>query len=209
MSGFILKDFLPSYFRKKAANLATKEDIEEITQKVESIKADIGRSTHLQTKFLTEQQKLILRFYDDATEFLYEILAVNFGDFHGDIGSELMKYQAHFYKKVSDITKSYQRLVVFLPKEHDLLEIALQLKVQSQKARNENRIAFGMLKSAFVAEDEAYNNGDMSRLESATQFSKSQQNGYQECMTPIVGKFIKQYDLLTENIAAYLKPNKA
>lgn len=40
----LLKNSLPKYFEEKGKNLATKEDIEEITQKVESVKAEISRS---------------------------------------------------------------------------------------------------------------------------------------------------------------------
>ena len=35
--------FLGKYLEKKAENLATKEDVEEITRKIESVKAQIGR----------------------------------------------------------------------------------------------------------------------------------------------------------------------
>lgn len=42
--GFLLKDFFPSYTKEKGKNLATKEDIEAITEKIESIKADYAKS---------------------------------------------------------------------------------------------------------------------------------------------------------------------
>lgn len=40
---FLLKSFLPSYFSEKGKNLATKEDIESITDKVESVKTDYAK----------------------------------------------------------------------------------------------------------------------------------------------------------------------
>ncbi len=42
VAGLVLKDYLPAYARKKGENLATKEDISEITRKVESIRSDYG-----------------------------------------------------------------------------------------------------------------------------------------------------------------------
>lgn len=36
--GWLLKDYLPAYARKKGEDLATKEDIEEITEKVEHVR---------------------------------------------------------------------------------------------------------------------------------------------------------------------------
>lgn len=41
---WLSRSFFPKYFEKKAENLATKEDIEEITKKVESVKADVSRT---------------------------------------------------------------------------------------------------------------------------------------------------------------------
>ena len=40
--GLALKSYLPAYFGEKGKNLATKEDIEEITGKIESIKHDFA-----------------------------------------------------------------------------------------------------------------------------------------------------------------------
>lgn len=39
VSGFLLKHFLPSYFTEKAKNLASKEDLTQLTHLVESVKA--------------------------------------------------------------------------------------------------------------------------------------------------------------------------
>lgn len=36
--GYLLKNYLPSYFGEKGKNLATKEDISEITEKIESVR---------------------------------------------------------------------------------------------------------------------------------------------------------------------------
>lgn len=42
--GYLLRDFFPSYSKEKGKNLATKEDIQDITQKIESVKAEYARS---------------------------------------------------------------------------------------------------------------------------------------------------------------------
>lgn len=39
----LLKSFLPSYLSEKAKNLATKEDVEYITRRVESVKSELSR----------------------------------------------------------------------------------------------------------------------------------------------------------------------
>lgn len=47
IGGFFLKSYLPGYFQKKGENLATKEDIKEITEKVEGIKAEYAKQLEL------------------------------------------------------------------------------------------------------------------------------------------------------------------
>lgn len=54
---FIIKNFLPSYFSTKGKNLATKEDISEITEKTEQI-----RTNHAQKmEEIFQQNRLILK----------------------------------------------------------------------------------------------------------------------------------------------------
>jgi uncharacterized membrane protein len=46
VGGFFLKSYLPTYFAEKGKNLATKEDIKDITDKVESIRLEYARRQH-------------------------------------------------------------------------------------------------------------------------------------------------------------------
>ncbi len=43
VGGLILRNFLPKYFEEKARNLATREDIEEITRRIETVKSEVSR----------------------------------------------------------------------------------------------------------------------------------------------------------------------
>ncbi|MEW5832259.1 MAG: hypothetical protein AB1763_05430 [Campylobacterota bacterium] len=47
---FILNKFLPAYFSEKGKNAATKEDIEEITKKVENVKASLSKEEKILEK---------------------------------------------------------------------------------------------------------------------------------------------------------------
>lgn len=42
--GYLFKDYFPGYTREKGKNLATKEDIEAITEKIESVKVEYAKS---------------------------------------------------------------------------------------------------------------------------------------------------------------------
>jgi hypothetical protein len=45
--GLVLRFYLPSYLEQKGKNLATKEDIKEITEKVEAVKAEYAKQLEL------------------------------------------------------------------------------------------------------------------------------------------------------------------
>ncbi|EGR1894176.1 chromosome partitioning protein ParA [Vibrio vulnificus] len=74
---FILKSFLPSYFSEKAKNLATKEDIGQITSEVEQVKSGYAemleevKSNHQLRLASIEREKLLKKeVYLDSVEAL-------------------------------------------------------------------------------------------------------------------------------------------
>jgi hypothetical protein len=50
VGGLFLQKLLPSYFSKKGEDLATKEDIKDITDRIESVRADYARRSHVHDK---------------------------------------------------------------------------------------------------------------------------------------------------------------
>ncbi|MCR9614596.1 hypothetical protein NB488_16485, partial [Vibrio alginolyticus] len=78
-----------SYLKKKGENLATKEDIEVITSKIEAIKAEFDLKNEFYKSYEKEKNTELLGFYDKVTEFRYEYLAVNIGNFPMDDGKSL------------------------------------------------------------------------------------------------------------------------
>jgi hypothetical protein len=52
--------YVKSYSKEKGKNLATKEDIEEITQKVETVKSEIGLLAQKQTNYYTERYSSLI-----------------------------------------------------------------------------------------------------------------------------------------------------
>jgi len=165
--GFLLKDYLPSYARKKGENLATKEDIEEITRKIESVKVAISFEKEREKQFLDTKQQLLMNFYDEITAFYYELLAVNFGDFPGDEGKSLFEYQNAFYKSVAEIMKAYQRLVIFLPPNSNLLQQANGIYRCAIDAREVLKTHFGQIKITSIRERQAFAGGDKDQKDQA------------------------------------------
>ena len=116
----VVNKFLPSYANKKGENLATKEDIGEITREIEKVKTAMASAQHEHEEYLREQRACLLKFYDFAIEFMYQKLAVNFGDFPMDNGQSMADFQRSFFDLVSNLLKSYQRIVVYFAREDKL-----------------------------------------------------------------------------------------
>lgn len=47
VGGLLLRNYLPAYFQEKGKNLATKEDIREITDRVEAVRVHYARQVEL------------------------------------------------------------------------------------------------------------------------------------------------------------------
>ncbi len=56
--GLISGHFLPAYFSKKGQNLATKEDISEITKKIEEVKIEFSIKSHILIKKRETYEKI-------------------------------------------------------------------------------------------------------------------------------------------------------
>lgn len=53
-----------SYFQEKGKNIATKEDIEEITEKVEKIKNDLNYVTQTKISLKSDEKKALIEYYE-------------------------------------------------------------------------------------------------------------------------------------------------
>lgn len=154
--GLILRAYLSAYSERKGQNLATREDIEAITKKIESVKTsiEIQKDSHLH--YLSDRKSALLSFYDEASTFQYELMAVNFGDFPFDDGKSLYDYQVKFSESVTKIYKTYQRLVIYLPPNSDLLSVAEQITASVNECRKVVKGNFAEIKTTAVNEQLAY-----------------------------------------------------
>ena len=88
---FTIKNFLPSYFNEKGKNLATKEDVEEITKKVEKIKTEFVKDIEFikadlsyinQSKFSIKasERDALIDTNNKYSEWLNYIMNISFSD---------------------------------------------------------------------------------------------------------------------------------
>ena len=124
----LIEHFLFSYLKKKGENLATKEDIETITRKIESVKADIDVYTQEKMSFQEDRKNVLLLFSETYDSVLFSELFLRFE--YGDLGDEPTlsdveaKLSEHPNKKLREIWISYGQLEVYFSEDDKILEKA-------------------------------------------------------------------------------------
>lgn len=89
--------FGKSYFSEKGKNLATKQDISEITKEIEIVKSDIISSVQRKNEFIKDGKEVALSFQDNATWFVDSVSNVVNGLIHNDNNVE------YVFKKIEEI----------------------------------------------------------------------------------------------------------
>ncbi len=206
LAGWMLKDYVPGYARKKGENLATKEDIEAITQKVESVKASVSLGAEREKQFIDKKQQLLLSFYDEITQFYYELLAVNFGDFPSDSGKSLYEYQVLFKKNVAEILKAYQRLVIFLAPDSQLLQLAESITASSTDAAKILKKNFGKVKHTAILEQQAFLEASEGEKIEAVRAADEANHIYWSEMKPVVEAYRESFDSFLKEMNHYVNP---
>ena len=74
IAGLFLKNYLPSYMNEKGKNLATKEDIQEITQKTESVQQEFREKFELFSSDVQFKYNFIYKQYSELYSKLYAII---------------------------------------------------------------------------------------------------------------------------------------
>ncbi len=137
IAGLWLKNYLPNYFNEKGKLLAQKEDIEEITRKIESVKIDFAKESEslkielqrllsLEVAHRTEERIVIINFYDKYNQWLYSLLEINYGAYHRINAKQLLDkriYNEKFYAETS-VAQAKIRLLV---KDGEIIEISSKL----------------------------------------------------------------------------------
>jgi len=130
---FLLKHFIPKYFEKKAENLATKEDIGEITTIVESIKQQNNKELELIKSELSLKTKAQQAIYDDEREAIIEylkscimLLTTHFDLPKLDNNKEVLNYYFEkdkiFYSDIATFQLNAAKLILFCYNEKLLNE---------------------------------------------------------------------------------------
>jgi len=124
----LIEYFLFPYLKKKGENLATKEDIEAITKKIEGVKADINVCTQEKISFQKDRNSVLLSFSEayDSILFSEHCLKFKYSDFGDEptLSDIETKLSEHPNKKLREIWISYGQLEVYFSEDDKILEKA-------------------------------------------------------------------------------------
>lgn len=128
--GFYLA-FFKSYFQEKGKNLATREDIEVITEKIEKVKSDIGILTHKRISLSSEKQNSLLDFISRYAAWLNYVTNVSIiGEAApGNIYTEKVNEKLDRYRY--DFEISEVKIDVFFGSDEELIKLKNDIKLKT------------------------------------------------------------------------------
>lgn len=125
---FFIKNFLPSYFNEKGKNLATKEDVEIITEKVERIKSEFIKDLEFiktdlhyvsQSKFSikTFEREALIDVNLKYAEWINYLMNLSFADINMSNYSRLDKFYEEIKSRKNSFDNAESNLHLFLHDE--------------------------------------------------------------------------------------------
>lgn len=114
------------YFMEKGKNLATKEDVGDITQQIESVKdsfnkdlanlnADLALLTNLQTNFLTEKKDIIIKFNTLLEKWIHSFLYTDKVDLFNTQSIDLDQQRISAYYE--DLQTCFSTMKIYIENE--------------------------------------------------------------------------------------------
>lgn len=167
MTILVVRSFINSFATEKGKNLATKQDIQTITHKIEeakifyntkleTVKTSLQINAYQQNKITEKSLDSLLAFYETSLVLIKDNLSRNFGDFAGKNKPEVL---FEFQKSADDlfVTQNilYHKVVVFLGTEKEIIAKAIKIGEVSKEVRKIFKRHFGFIKMALIREDEA------------------------------------------------------
>jgi hypothetical protein len=191
---YLARDLPKAYVRQKGQNIATKEDIDEITRIVEAVRSEHQSSIeHLRSDLtvlvaqktaLAEQQRASALDLFDSTVRLIAHFRSNLGDFPGDPGQTLVGFQRRSAKLFDLIFVQYHRLLLYhasgplTSAAAEIAEVAMELKAAFSRE-------FGPVKIALVKEHHVYGGRRTPEYEAAVDHTNEVNAKYRAVIDPL------------------------
>lgn len=106
--------FLKSYFQEKGRNLATKEDVEEITSKIESIKSQVQFSLQAKLSLRAEEHEALVAYYSKYGAWFLGIKDFSLTNVSEDNSERLSELRAELDSLERDFDLATSRMELFV-----------------------------------------------------------------------------------------------
>jgi hypothetical protein len=108
---------LKSYFREKGKNLATKEDVEEITSLVESVKSELQFSLQAKLSLRAEEHQALVDYFSKYSAWLSAIINCSFAGINKDNASRLSEIRSQLDAHNRDVELAAGKMELFVENE--------------------------------------------------------------------------------------------
>ena len=108
---------LKSYFHEKGKNLATKEDVEEITSLVESVKSELQFSLQAKLSFRAEEHQALIDYFSKYSAWLSDIMNCSFTGIDEDSISRLSDIRSQLDAHNRDVQLVAGKMELFVENE--------------------------------------------------------------------------------------------
>lgn len=161
--GLFIKSYLPSYMDQKGRNLAQKEDVQEITKKIEAVRSEHAAEIEklkadltltIQNELLVQEQErdALLHFFEHCQTLLVDKLQINPGDFPIDGGKSLHEHGVSVRKLCVSIYTDYHRLFLYFSGTDKVLQKAAEVVGGVRMIQMVFKKHFGKVTTALVEE---------------------------------------------------------
>jgi hypothetical protein len=123
----IVAIFIAGYVKKRADNIATKKDIQSITEKIETVKAKLQIDTKGTIDFKSDQRATVLNFYDSFVNWFYVVLKLENVTVDEENIEEIKKYQTKIDNAYTSLILNERRMYLYLSDDEDIQRTALCL----------------------------------------------------------------------------------
>jgi hypothetical protein len=181
---YLIKNTVPAYFTEKGKNLATKQDIEDITQKIESVKAKINVASQSEIALTAQRYNALIALHTNYWLWLSTII-------HPPLEADIKDVEQDLQRNIRELRQAYQQFVaaealvrIFLFREPRLLDVISGLKRETYLVSQKQ---IGHLSSmAFAAKDVA-----QQELGITTSQDQEQLFAYREAFSQLVDECAK------------------
>ena len=143
---FLLKNTIPAYFSKKGENLATKQDIGEITLEIEAVKDEFTRGIELlkvelqyansvKISVRSESRAAIVNCYEAFCNWINLLLDTKFGNFNEKNSENIDLLIQSFYEHYLKLNNAQDKMALYFDDNASLSKL-LDLKKEALTLQN-------------------------------------------------------------------------